>query len=65
MEEEKERDEDEEVVIGLSSREFNSCVALAIVKGLLRSINCRDRMSPPEGLCCPQFAQTEGRWLSP
>ena len=34
----------------LSSRESDWCVALVIVKGLLRRISCCERASSPEGM---------------
>ena len=46
MGKEKEREEDEETVIRLSSREFRRCVTLVIMKKLLRRISHHDKLSP-------------------
>ena len=52
----KEREEDEKVVIGLSFRVSGRCVALVVVKKLLRRIS-RDRV-PPSRMTCRILTST-------
>ena len=53
----KEREEDEKVVIGLSFRVSGRCVALIVVKKLLRRIS-RDRV-PPSRMTCRILLQLD------